>query len=145
MFWLVVARAVQGVGGGGVLQLVQIVISDIVSLEDRGKYTGFIGAAWSIAGVFGPLLGGVRGLVRPYHPPLNLLQIFSDHISWRWCFFVNLYVLSSISPHEPADNPSGQPVELPVSFCSSSSSSTLTKGRVSENMSVNSTSSDLAS
>lgn len=44
MIWLIVARAVQGIGGGSILGLTQIVISDIVSLEERGKYAGFIGA-----------------------------------------------------------------------------------------------------
>ena len=44
MVWLIVARAVQGIGGGCILGLTQIIISDIVTLEERGKYAGFIGA-----------------------------------------------------------------------------------------------------
>ena len=44
MLWLILARAVQGIGAGSIMGLTQIVISDIVSLEERGKYSGFIGA-----------------------------------------------------------------------------------------------------
>ena len=44
MVWLIVARAIQGIGAGSIMGLTQIVISDIVSLEERGKYAGFIGA-----------------------------------------------------------------------------------------------------
>lgn len=60
---LAICRGVQGIGGGGILQLVQITISDIVPLADRGKFTGFIGATWGAAAAIGPLIG-----VRPALP-----------------------------------------------------------------------------
>ncbi|CAK5272288.1 unnamed protein product [Mycena citricolor] len=74
MTWLIAARVIQGVGGGGIQQMVQVVIGDIVSLEERGTYGSYVGAMWGVAGVVGPLVGGA----------------LTDHVSWRWCFWINL-------------------------------------------------------
>ncbi|KAJ7641849.1 MFS general substrate transporter [Roridomyces roridus] len=74
MTWLIVARAVQGIGAGGVQQLVQIVIGDIVPLEKRGSFSSLAGATWGIASVVGPVVGGT----------------LAGKGQWRWCFWLNL-------------------------------------------------------
>lgn len=76
MLWLIVSRAIQGLGGGGLIVGAQAVVGDIVSPRERGKYQGLFGAVFAVTTVVGPLLGGV----------------ITEHISWRWVFYVNLPV-----------------------------------------------------
>ncbi|KAK3363148.1 major facilitator superfamily domain-containing protein [Lasiosphaeria hispida] len=76
MSMLIAARALQGVGGGGIIILVNICISDLFSMRRRGVYFGVMGMVWAVAGAVGPVLGGV----------------FTSKVTWRWCFYINLPV-----------------------------------------------------
>ncbi|WP_018664797.1 MDR family MFS transporter [Heyndrickxia acidiproducens] len=74
MVQLIAYRAIQGIGAGAIMPVTNTIIADIYPHEKRAKMLGFMGAAWGIAGVIGPLVGG----------------FFVDQLSWHWIFFINL-------------------------------------------------------
>src|SRR3954452_12245795 len=71
---LIAFRAVQGLGGGGLMVSAQAAIGDVVPPSDRGRYSGLFGAVFGVSSVAGPLIGG----------------FLTTHLSWRWIFYVNL-------------------------------------------------------
>ena len=76
MAMLVGARALQGIGGGAITVTATALIGEVIPLRDRGRYQGALGAVFGVTTVIGPLLGGY----------------FTDHLSWRWAFWVNVPV-----------------------------------------------------
>jgi EmrB/QacA subfamily drug resistance transporter len=74
MLQLILARGVQGVGGGGIMAMTFTILGDILSPRERGKYVGYFTGVFASASVIGPLAGG----------------FFVDHVSWRWVFLINL-------------------------------------------------------
>jgi EmrB/QacA subfamily drug resistance transporter len=71
---LIVARGLQGLGGGGIMPVVQTVISDVVSPRERGRYQAYFSGVWMAAGLLGPVLGGV----------------FAEHLHWSMIFWINV-------------------------------------------------------
>ena len=76
MTMLVASRALQGIGGGAVMVTAMAVIGEVIPLRERGRYQGALGAVFGVTTVIGPLLGG----------------FFTDHLTWRWAFWINVPV-----------------------------------------------------
>ncbi len=76
MTMLVASRALQGIGGGAIMVTSMAVIGEVIPLRDRGRYQGALGAVFGVTTVIGPLLGG----------------FFTDNLSWRWAFWINVPV-----------------------------------------------------
>lgn len=74
MTWLIAGRAIQGLGGGGLMILSQAIIADVVPARERGRYMGIMGGVFALSSIAGPLLGGW----------------FTEGIGWRWAFWINI-------------------------------------------------------
>src|SRR5207342_3097095 len=98
MTTLIIFRAVQGVGGGGLAVTATALIGEVIPLRDRGKYQGALGAVFGVTTVLGPLLGG----------------LFTDHLSWRWVFYVNLPIGIGVIALAASTMPSVKAVAKPV-------------------------------
>jgi len=98
MVWLIAMRAVQGIGAGGLLVTASALIADIIPLRDRGRYQGAIGAVFGVTTVIGPLLGG----------------LFTDYLSWRWAFYVNVPLAVVVIAIAARTLPSHRAGEKPV-------------------------------
>ncbi|MDN3242698.1 MDR family MFS transporter [Glycomyces tritici] len=98
MIFLIVSRAVQGLGAGGLMVTAMALIADVIPLRDRGKYQGAMGAVFGVTTVLGPTLGG----------------LFTDHLSWRWCFYVNLPIAVVMIAMAAATIPRVRSVVKPV-------------------------------
>src|SRR5258705_1441129 len=96
MLQLILFRALEGIGGGGLIVITIAVIGDLIPPRERGRYQGLFGAVFGFATIIGPLLGG----------------FFVDHPTWRWIFHINLptgllalVVIAFVLPSHPGRRP----------------------------------------
>ncbi|HEY0421355.1 MAG TPA: MDR family MFS transporter [Acetobacteraceae bacterium] len=111
LWQLIAARALQGVGGAGLMAMAQATIADIVAPRERGRYQGYMAGTWATASVAGPILGGW----------------LADHLSWHWIFWLNIpvgavaFVLSAralrILRHQPRPARIDYPGAVLLSLC----------------------------
>jgi EmrB/QacA subfamily drug resistance transporter len=102
MAWLIGARALQGLGAGGLMTLSQTTIADVVPPRERGRYQGYVASVFALCSIAGPLLGGM----------------ITDTLSWTWIFYINLPIgavalvvlARSLRPH---DTPRSRDLDVP--------------------------------
>ena len=116
MMGLIVGRAIQGLGGGGLMILSQAIVADIFPPKERSKYMGVMGASFGVSMALGPLLGG----------------LFTEYVSWRWCFWINVplgaiaLVAAAVAlPHREHPKRSAGAIDIPGMLTLAASSSCL--------------------
>jgi EmrB/QacA subfamily drug resistance transporter len=98
MEWLIGARAIQGFGAGAITVTATALIGDVIPLAERGPYQGALGAVFGVMTVAGPLLGG----------------LFTDHLSWRWAFYVNVPIAVIVVAMAAVTIPAGRSTARPI-------------------------------